>query len=508
MPTIAGTMIQNARRVPDREAIVTAEQTWTWAEVEDWTNGIAAFLRQQGVTKGDRVAMLATNSADYIAAAFGALRLGAIVVPVNTRLAPPEVAHIVEDCAPTLILRSPSMADLVSTACDAFPEIGVFGLDAGHEMVDIDQREAIGHFADDVAESDDAFIVYTSGTTGRPKGVVIDHHRAIWAALAQVVSLGLRDGVRYLHLPPLYHSGGVVFMNATTLLGGTHILVDKFEPGAVLTAIDEFGASAMLGVPTMYHALVNYPGVEHFDLSSWRTGIFGAAPMPAPTIEALLRSFPAVEFFQQCGQTEAGPTGIYSTMSQVRSEPNSSGHLAQPFVEVRVVDDTGRDVEPGDVGEMVLRGDPIMKGYWGNGSATADTIVNGWLHTGDLVEVAPTGAMRLVDRRKDIIISGGRNIYSAEVEQALRTHPAVTDCAVIGIPNEEWGETVVAVVTSVGENPVALAELRSHCVALIADYKVPLGIVHATVPRNAAGKSLKHELRAQVNAGALPVQWK
>nr|THJ67710.1 long-chain fatty acid--CoA ligase [Rhodococcus qingshengii] len=497
MPTIGGIVIQNAHRVPDRQAIVFGSRSWTWSELNCWVGKNAATFYERGVRRGDRVALAAESTPDYIAAVFAVLRLGAVAVPLNTRLAVPEIAHALTDCSPRLVLASRSTTTAIARASDDHPHIDLVDYDSLRDLsTDATPDEISDIQGNRSDEYDDAFIMYTSGTTGRAKGVVVDHHRAIWAALAQIVSLGLRDGVRYLHLPPLYHSGGVVFMNAVTLLGGTNILVDKFEPEAVLDAIEKHEVNALLGVPTMYHFLLQHPKLDDFNLTSWRTGVFGAAPMPAATVESLLRTFPHVEFFQQCGQTEAGPTGIYSTMAQVQAEPNSSGHLAQPFVESRVVNGDGIDVAAGEVGELILRGDPIMKGYWNNPKQTAEVLSAGWLHTGDLVELSTTGAMRLVDRTKDVIISGGRNIYSAEVEQAIRTHAAVADCAVIGVANPEWGETVVAVIDSATATAPTLSEIREHCERLIADYKLPRRLVIHDIPRNSAGKILKAEVRA------------
>lgn len=500
MPTIGGSVVQNGRRVPDREAVVAGTRRWTWSEFDRCCAGVAAVLARAGVQRGDRVALTATNSPEYLAAAFGALRLGAIVVPVNTRLAAPEIAHVVADSSPRILGYSAALRGVVEAACTGPVTPQLFCLDSdGHHPNLFTAGAGLAPVVNDRAtESDDAFIIYTSGTTGRPKGVLLDHHRAVWAAMAQIVSLGLRDGVRYLHLPPLYHAGGVVFLNATTLLGGTNVLIDKFEPGAVLRAIEQFEVTALLGVPTMYHFMLQDEELGQRDLSSWRAGIFGAAPMPEHTVEALLDGFPSVEFFQQCGQTEAGPTGLYSTMSQIRSQPRSSGHLAQPFTTARVIDDRGCDVPVGSVGELVLSGEPIMKGYWGRPAETDEVLDSGWLRTGDLMEVLAGGGMRLVDRRKDVIISGGRNIYSAEVEQALAGHPAVADCAIVGIPHPEWGETVVAVVDPVEGTSPTLDEIRAHCAQLIADYKLPRRLVLGPVPRNAAGKVLKRTVRAQL----------
>jgi fatty-acyl-CoA synthase/feruloyl-CoA synthase len=249
----------------------------------------------------------------------------------------------------------------------------------------------------------------------------------------------------------------------------------------------------------MYQQLLNSYEGRCADLTSWRVGIFGAAPMPAAAIERLLAAFPQVAFFQQCGQTEAGPTGIYSTMEQVRSRPLSSGHLAQPFVEARVVDVHGNDTPPGQVGELVFRGEAITKGYWNKPQATDEVMRNGWLHTGDLMHVYDDGAMRLVDRLRDVIITGGRNVYSAEVEQAIADHPEVTDVAVIGRPDPEWGETVVAFITTVEGSDLTPASIRQYCASRIADYKIPHEFIFAGIPRNGAGKVQKHLLRGELS---------
>ena len=443
MPTIGGAVLHNARRVPDRVALVADGQRWTWAEFDGAVARVAGRLRAARLCPGDRFAMVTGNTAVGVIAYFAAARLGAIIVPVNARLAAAEITHLVSDAGATIVASAPELDDVVDKAlADMNYHVARFSLgEAGaHANLAAPGEQFAPVCEDCTGENDDALIVYTSGTTGRPKGVLLDHHRAVWAAMAQVVSLGLRDGERYLHLPPLYHSGGIVFLNAITLLGGTHVLVPGFDATATLAAIERERITALLGVPTMYQFLLRHPVLEDYDTSSWRVGIFGGAPMPAEIVEQLLGRFPGVEFFQQCGQTEAGPTGIYSTAEQIRSRPNSSGHLAQPFVEARIVDSAGADIRPGEVGELVLRGEPVMKGYWRQPGETAETIRAGWLHTGDLLHLYDDGAMKLVDRLKDVIINGGRNVYSAEVEQALAGHPDVTDCAVIGRPHPEWAK--------------------------------------------------------------------
>jgi fatty-acyl-CoA synthase len=497
MPTMGGIALSNGRRVGDREAVVVGGARWNWRDLNRDVAGVAGELEYLGLGKGDRIAILCGNSVEFLIATYAALRLGAIVVPVNTRLAPPEVAYVLSDSGSAMLVHGTDEAALAMTAGRLVDGVLLASLGPSRNHPDL-LTAANGEPVDEdrARESDDAYILYTSGTTGKPKGSLMDHHRAVWAAMAQIVSLGLRDGDRYLHIAPMHHSGGMTYLNAITLLGGTHVVVPKFDARSVLETVEKERVNLLFGVPTMYQQILRQSDLWSRALPTWRVGVFGAAPMPATAVEQLLSTFPHVDFFQQCGQTEAGPTGIYSTMEQVRSRPDSSGHLAQPFMEARVVDPDGRDTPVGQVGELVLRGEAVTKGYWRNPSATAEAIRGGWLHTGDLMEVNPDGAMRLVDRLKDVIITGGRNVYSAEVEQAIAEHPDVADVAVIGLPNPEWGSTVVAFVNPVESADLSADTVREHCRSLIADYKVPREVFFGPVPRNASGKLQKHLLRS------------
>lgn len=507
MPTIGGIALSNGRRVGDRDAVVVGDERWNWRELNREMAQVAGELAKLGLRKGDRLAILCANSAEFVLTANAALRLGAIVVPVNTRLAPPEVAYILSDSGSAMLVYGPGEAALATAAADLVDDVLLLSLGPSRNDLDLlasQHGEPVDE--DRACESDDAVILYTSGTTGKPKGSLMDHHRAVWAAMAQIVSLGLRDGDRYLHIAPMYHSGGMTYLNVTTLLGGTHVVMPKFDPRLVLEVVESERVSVLFGVPTMYQQMLRQSDLRSRNLSSWRVGVFGAAPMPAVAVEQLLSTFPDVGFFQQCGQTEAGPTGIYSTMEQVRSRPDSSGHLAQPFLEARVVDPEGHDTPAGRVGELIFRGEAVTKGYWRNPTATAETIRGGWLYTGDLMEVSADGAMRLVDRLKDVIITGGRNVYSAEVEQAIAEHPNVADVAVIGRPHPEWGSTIVAFVTPIEGTELSVETVREHCRSLIADYKIPREVVFGPVPRNASGKLLKHMLRNGIHRDSLHPQ--
>jgi fatty-acyl-CoA synthase/feruloyl-CoA synthase len=252
------------------------------------------------------------------------------------------------------------------------------------------------------------------------------------------------------------------------------------------------------GVPTMYQFLLRMPDFATRDLSAWRVGLFGAAPMPASTVTALMEALPGVDLYQLCGQTEAGPGGIYAGPADVAARPDASGRYALPNTEARVVTAEGIDVMPGQVGELLLRGETIMKGYWNQPAATAEAIRDGWLHTGDLARLDVDGYLTLVDRLKDLVITGGRNVYSVEVENALAGHPDIADVAVIGVPHADYGESILAIIQPAGEREPTLADLRAWCQDRIAGYKMPHAIAVHPIPRNPSGKIQKHVLRAAV----------
>ncbi|WP_020501755.1 class I adenylate-forming enzyme family protein [Sciscionella marina] len=491
MTTIAGLVRSNARRVPEREALVFGPGRLSWRELDLRVDAAAAVLAEHGLRHGDRCGLMAANSDEYLVAAYAVLRLGAVLVPVNTRLAVPEIAFIVNDCGARLLVHDSGSRE---KAFAAMGELSAAAIGLG-ELRSC-RRARAAELGEDVRESDDALILYTSGTTGKPKGVLLDHHRAIWAGLAQLPLGGLSELDRYLHLTPLYHGSGITMSTAMLLVGGTQIVHERFEAGQALRTLESERVTVLLGVPTMYQLMLEHADVSRRDLGAWRIAFFGAAPMPASAVRRLLSVLPRVKLIQQAGQTEAGPAGIYATADQVHARPDATGVQAFPYFEARIVDEHDQDIGPGAVGELILRGESVMKGYWGLPEASATALRGGWLRTGDLVRVDVDGYLTIVDRLKDVIITGGRNVYSVEVENAIAAHPDVLDCAVLGQPHREYGETVVAVVAVRGDAGLTLDRIRSHCAELIADYKLPRELILAEIPRNAAGKVVKHELRA------------
>ena len=510
MATIGATLRMTANRVPQRAALVFGDVRYTYAELDAEVDRVAGVLATHGIGKGDRITLMAANSDRFVVAFYAAHRLGAIFVPINPASAAPELDYLIRDSGAATLIFDAAVTPVVRKALEnglpnslrtfAMSEIDGFGdlfaMAAAYDGPPIDIA---------VDESDDAQILYTSGTTGSPKGALFDHHRQLWTAAAMLGTCGMVDGDRFLHVAPLYHAAELCIMLIPgTLVGATHFVHNGFDPANVLDSLERDRITMFFGVPTMYQFLLRRPDLAERDLSAWRTGMFGAAPMPSSAVEQLTETLPHVNFMQLCGQTEAGPSGIFADRDQIRERPDASGRQALILTECRIVDVDGHDIAPGKVGELLLRGESIMKGYWNKPEATAETIVEGWLHTGDLARLDADGYMTLVDRLKDLIITGGRNVYSIEVENAVAAHPDVLDCAVIARGHAEYGESIVAVAVVKTSATLTLDALRKFCGERIAHYKLPHDLILAeSIPRNPSGKILKRQLRERFAAGDL-----
>lgn len=502
MPDLAGILARTARGCPDRIALSYQGVTHSYAELDARVSQLAHEFRKRGLLKGDRLVLVSGNSDAFVIAFYAGLRAGAIVVPVNPKSAPREIDYFLTDTEAKLLVFGPEMVETISrwsTAADSEATTAALALGSAPGYADVlaaAMNQPTGAPDVEVAEDDDALIIYTSGTTGRPKGALFDHHRVIWVGINACVGVGLRSGERLLHVAPLYHSAELnLVLVPGMMLGSTHVILPAFDPEAVLETIEKERIGFFFGVPTMYSFLMRSPNLASRDLSSLRICMYGAAPMPAAVAQKLVSALPDAWIVQACGQTEGGPGGIILTHDEVLERPTASGRFPIANTEVRIVDAHDEDTPAGEVGEMIMRGETMMKGYWRKPQATAAVFRNGWIHTGDLAQVDPEGYITLVDRMKDMIITGGRNVYSAEVENALAGHPAVADVAVVGRPHQEYGETVVAVVTLLEGQQVTLEELCEHAHDRIAHYKLPRELVIAQIPRNPSGKILKHQLR-------------
>ncbi|WP_369211423.1 acyl-CoA synthetase [Streptomyces flavofungini] len=499
-------LTQSLRRMlqqsPDAPLTVCGTRARTVRASADRIARLAGALRDLGVRPGDRVAMLARNSDRYHEYLFATWWIGAAVVPVNIRWSTQEISYSLRDCGAEVLFVDDAFADLVPRL-DTPPTAVVHCGDAPtpdgmHGYEDLIASATPAPASDAGQSGDDlAGVFYTGGTSGTPKGVMLSHTN-ISALGSQASGQIAVSGGRMLHSAPMFHLADLALWNVQNLVGGTHVILPGFEPQAVLAAIQRHRTTSALLVPTMIQALVDHPSLPQHDLSSMRSIVYGASPMPEAVLRRAMRAFPGVDFIQAYGMTEAAPiatllTGAdHASGRRLRSAGRAAAHG-----EVKIVDPTGREVERGTVGEIALRGDHIMRGYWGKPEESATALRQGWLHTGDGGYMDQDGYVFVVDRIKDMIISGGENVYSTEVENAIAQHPAVTSCAVIGVPDADWGERVHAVIVLREGHTLTMEEIRRHTKSLIAGYKAPRSVEFVTaLPLSPAGKILKRELRA------------
>lgn len=499
-----GTMLtRNTWRHPDKEALVYGDHRYNYRQLNEAVNCLANAMSNMGVQKGEKVALMMQNSDRYVIAFMAAMKLGAVAVPVNFRLAAPEVEYIVNHSDSVIVLMDPEYQELIGSLKDKLPRVHhlisygaksqkVKAIDWDHIVANASPAEP-GVVVD---EWDDCEILYTSGTTGRPKGALFDHHRILHVALTMVVHMGINPKDRLLHVAPLFHSAQLnLFLASGMYVGATHVVARVFDPRAVLETLQQEKISLFFGVPTMYNFMLQVPDLDRYDLSSITRCGYGAAPMPTELVRQALAKFPTDCFYNLCGLTEAGPGGILLEPEDQLRKPGAGGKSIISS-RARVVNEAGQDVAPGEVGEFILEGETIMKCYYKNPDATTETIKDGWLYTGDLATIDDEGYISLVDRKKDMIITGGENVYSTEVEQVLYQHPGVLEAAVIGVQHAAWGETVTAVVCLKPGEALTGQKLKDFCSKYLADYKIPrIYKFIDSLPRNASGKVLKRALR-------------
>ncbi len=496
---------QRAQRTPQRKALSFEGQTWTFGEFQQRIDRLAAVLREHGVCRGDRVGFLGLNQPEFFETLFASARLGAIFVPLNFRLTGPELDYIIGDAGiHTLIVDEPHrpVIDGVRAQLRCRNYWSADGPAAGWlRLSDLAADGAALAGGERLADDEVAVIMYTSGTTGRPKGAMLTHANIWWNNINTLHTADIVEDDVSLVVAPLFHIGG---LNVTTLLtwqkGGHVILHRAFDPGAFLAAIAEHRVSTSFAVPAMLLFASQHPAFDAADLSSLRLILCGGAPVPEPLMK--LWNARGVPINQGYGLTETAPLLTFLSPEFGLSKLGSAG-CAPLFTELKVINDNGATLdEPGAKGEVCAKGPNIMKGYWNKPEATAKAIdPEGWFHTGDVGFFDPDGFLYIADRVKDMVISGGENVYPAEVESALYDHPAIAEVAVIGMPDEKWGEAVVAIIALNEGHALELEELRAFASEKLARYKVPsrLEFVDA-LPRNPAGKVLKFELRSRLEA--------
>ncbi|MCU1499001.1 MAG: long-chain-fatty-acid-CoA ligase [Acidimicrobiales bacterium] len=483
----------------------------TWAKVRTDVARLSRLLVALGVRRGDRVAVASANRSEYLELFFACSRLGAILVPLNTRLTGADLADLLDRSQPTVLAVDAAHEDLAAAVGGS---AAVLSLDRGGRGTPIGCRHRLPPAPAAPVDGDTPVaLMFTGGTTGEPKGVTLTHRNLVHNS--EQVSLAFRPTAddRYLHAAPMFHIGAWALAGATTAAGGCHAFVARFDADLVLAAIATGGVTTTLLVPTMLRSLLRAPGFDQLDLSGWRLLVYGGAPVDEPLQREALERLPCS--VAQCyGMTELSPFATVLTDADHRSAVaggrgatrlNSVGR-ALPGVRVQVVDARGGRCAPGEAGEVCVAGANVMSGYWDDPAATAETVVDGWLYTGDVGYLDEDGYLFLLDRSKDVVITGGENVYSIEVEAALADHEAVDQVAIIGVPDEHWGERVHAVVVASGGASPTLAELQAHCRRRIAGFKVPRSLELVDhLPVSGPGKVEKTTLRrrhGELEAGA------
>ncbi|HLJ68753.1 MAG TPA: long-chain fatty acid--CoA ligase [Chloroflexota bacterium] len=477
---------------PDRVALVDPDRDhrFTFQDLRARADATAWNLLQQGVRAGDRVAALMQNSVVMLDLLFACGRLGAVLVPLNWRLSERELAGIIAETEPALLVADDELAPRAAALTPDSRAVR-------HCVLDVDTLSVIdGPAPPDAGArlSDPWLILFTGGTTGTPKGAVLTHGSMTWNSINTAVSWGLSAEDVGPVFTPMFHTGGFnVFTLPLLMLGGRVILPKRFDAGQALQIIRQERPTILFMVPTMFQLVAEQPGFEEADLSSLRWAISGGAPLPDPTYE---RWKARVRVFKQgYGLTEAGPNNFATPDCDAVRKRGTVGRLTY-FVQARLVDDAGNDVPEGSPGELLLAGPHLCAGYWRRPDATADAIRDGWLHTGDIARRDAEGYYYIVDRKKDMIISGGENIYPTEVEAVLYEHSAVREAAVVGMPDPVWGEAVMAVVSLKPDRSASADELRAHMRRNLARYKVPKTfIIVDELPKSAAGKIVRTEAR-------------
>ncbi|MFF0854072.1 acyl-CoA synthetase [Streptomyces sp. NPDC003280] len=486
--TVDGVLRRSARRTPARIALEYGERGWTYEALDDAVTRAAGLLRAQGLGPGDRVAAYGHNSDAYLIAFLACARAGLVHVPVNQNLTGDDLAYIVGQSGSALVLADP---DLAGRLPDGTPVLPLRDADGSllARLADAPPYDGPEPRTEDLVQ-----LLYTSGTTASPKGAMMTHRALVHEYLSAITALDLSAGDRPAHALPLYHSAQMhVFLLPYLAVGATSVLLDAPDGDRLLDLIEQGRVDSLFAPPTVWIGLANRPDFAVRDLSGLRKAYYGASIMPVPVLQRLRELLPGLAFYNCFGQSEIGPLATVLAPDEHDGRPDSCGRPVL-FVDARVVDERGEDVPDGTPGEIVYRSPQLCEGYWDRPEETAEAFRDGWFHSGDLAVRDAEGYYTIVDRVKDVINSGGVLVASRQVEDALYTHEAVAEAAVIGLPDDRWIEAVTAVVVARGE--VTPDQLTEHVRQKLAPFKAPKRVLFVDeLPRNASGKILKRELR-------------
>ena len=500
---------------PDKVAVIDGGRSFTYAQVGERVSALARFFQASAFRPGDRISILEVNSGAFLETYYAAAGIGAILNPLNYRLAPKEIAFILRDSGSTWLVAGSRFAPLVEdllkedTPLEGIVWIGdapSFSHEISAHVYEDVVRAHEGRFKPmEIREDDVAHLYYTSGTTGRPKGVMLTHKNVCLHALGTIAELKLTDNDIWGHIAPMFHLADAWATFALTWVGGCHVMVAQFEAEAVMATIEKERITLSNMIPTMLNLMIKHPKVGAFDFSSLRVILSGGAPIAPEVVRSIMEAF-GCDYIQTYGMTETSPYLTFSIIKQhlknlpAENQFKYKSKTGRPFmgVDLKVVDESGKPVAADEqqVGEILVRGDTVTPGYWNLPKETQQAFSDGWLRTGDLAVLDSEGYVNIVDRKKDMIVTGGENVYSTEVENVLYMHPKVLEAAVFGVPDDKWGEAVSAAVVLKENESATETEIIQFCKQHQASYKAPKSIVFLKeLPKTGSGKIYKKALR-------------
>jgi fatty-acyl-CoA synthase len=459
-----------ARLSPEKDAIIDEKtnQSWTFKELNKRAKSVANWLQDCGVIKGDRVALLSPNHISYFDLLFACGKLGAILVPLNWRLSPHEIKEILADCTPVLIGIHKDFESIYNHVSSVCPSSFLVG-DAGYDV--ITTHSSCNHILEEIIETDPWAMIYTGGTTGKPKGVVLSQQSILWNAMNTIISWSLSAEDITVNYLPMFHTGGLNALSLPVLMiGGTVVIGQQFSGEKAVETINRYCCTIILLVPTMYHLLIQTEDFQRNDFPSMTIFLSGAAPCPLQIYEAFQKK--GLAFKEGYGLTEAGPNNFYIGPEEAQIKRGSVGKPMM-FNCIKLVRPDGHEAEFNEVGEILIKGKHAFLYYWNNEQATKEVLIGGWVHTGDLAKRDEQGFYYIVGRKKDMIITGGENVYPLEIEHWLAEHPEIDEVAVLGVPDEKWGEIVAAFIVLKDSSIVEEEELRTYCKVKLGRYKIP-----------------------------------
>lgn len=482
-----------ARLFPHDQALIDAEtdDKWTFHEVNERAVHLAHFFIEQGIKKGDRIALLSPNHISYFDFLFACMKIGAIFVPLNWRLVDEELKYILNDSNPKLVGLHSSFNDKQHWLAANYELIPI----SSNHYINQENNQSDKLQTPSLIETDPLAMIYTGGTTGKPKGAVLSHRSIMWNALNTIVSWNLSNDDATLTCLPMFHTGGLNALSIPVLMaGGAVVLSAQFDPEKAIADLIRYECTTVLFVPTMYHMIVRTKAFEQAEFTRMKVFLSGGAPCPLTIYEAFEKK--DIPFKEGYGLTEAGPNNFYINPIDSRRKPGSVGK-AMMFNEIKIMTADGNKAKSNEVGELLLKGNHAFEFYWNKEQATKETIVDGWLHTGDLARQDEEGYVYIVGRKKEMIITGGENVYPLEIEHWLESHQAINEVAVVGLPHQKWGEVVTAFISLNEGFKITIEELKTYCDKKLSRYKIPKQFKFIDeLPKTHVGKIDKKALKS------------